>query len=241
VRGRAPRRTPPRRVPAVNTEGRSARGTGTHLLSQTTRFPPSKQMKQTTSSSSCLLRAARAGAGAGTTGPAATAAPSFLLGGLPRFRFCPSGGGGGGGAASPMIELRKCGSCVPAAGSGGGRGSGGRSASAGGGDACAAPSGAAASMDREGLGPAAEKRGSGGRRPPGWVGGGEGRGRGRVCFLVVRRDGLIRGAVDQLASERASCWCCLAASPWEWRWTGTEWTEGRGAGMIRGVGRGLLA
>jgi hypothetical protein len=143
--GRESRRPPPpRRGAAVNREVGESAARSTHLRSQTTRLPPSKQMKQTTSSSSSLRLAGRAG----TTAPA----PSFLLGGLPRFRFCASGGGGGGAAASPMIELRNCGSSVPAAGGGARRrSSGGQSGSSGAGDALPAPSGAAASMDRQGF------------------------------------------------------------------------------------------
>jgi hypothetical protein len=66
---------PPRRGAAVNREGGESAARGTHLRSQTTRLPPSKQMKQTTSSSSSLCLAGQAG----TTAPA----PSFLLGGIP--------------------------------------------------------------------------------------------------------------------------------------------------------------
>jgi len=56
VRGREPRRTPHDASRSQHGgRSRSARCTGTHLRSQTTRLPPSKQMKQTTSSSSSLL------------------------------------------------------------------------------------------------------------------------------------------------------------------------------------------
>jgi hypothetical protein len=70
---------PPRRGAAVNREGGESAARGTHLRSQMTRLPPSKQMKQTTSSSSSL----RLAGWAGTTTPAL----SFLLGGIPLLRL----------------------------------------------------------------------------------------------------------------------------------------------------------
>uniref|UniRef100_A0A0A9FUW6 Uncharacterized protein n=1 Tax=Arundo donax TaxID=35708 RepID=A0A0A9FUW6_ARUDO len=88
---------------------------GQPLRSQTTRLPPSKQMKHTTSSSFRF---------AGFAGAGTAAAPSLFFGGLPLFLFtgnnapaaagcCWSWGWGWGWAAAPMIDPRKCWSSKP--------------------------------------------------------------------------------------------------------------------------------
>lgn len=102
--------------------GQAAQATrhGTHLRSQTTRLPPSKQMKHTTSSSSSFLLAGLGGAGTrAAPEPAPAPAPSLFFGGLPLL-LGPRGAGaswrgGASGGGSPMIEPRNCESSIPAA------------------------------------------------------------------------------------------------------------------------------
>lgn len=107
---------------------------GQPLRSQTTRSPPSKQMKHTTSSSSSsFFRAAACLAAA--VGAAAVRGPVPFLGGLPLLFFgggaiwdgggAVAGGGAGSAAGwartvSPIIDPRKCeSSSIPAGGPGG--------------------------------------------------------------------------------------------------------------------------
>jgi hypothetical protein len=117
----------------VGHENRTRRGTD--LRSHTTRLPPSKQMKQTTSSSFSLLLA-------GFAGGATSGDPSPFFGGLPLFfgttrgavTSAPCCSAGPWRADSPMMEPRNCESSIPGGGGGGAgrRSSGGQSASAGG-------------------------------------------------------------------------------------------------------------
>jgi hypothetical protein len=131
----------------------------THLRSQTTRLPPSKQMKQTTSSSFLFT---------GFTGAGTGAAPSLFFGGLPLFLFTGATAAAGGcccwgGAAAPMIDPRNCWSSKPSPWRGGG-GSFFVAAAAAGGVGCRCGWGAAL---RAGGGGGSGTGGSGGRRSSG--------------------------------------------------------------------------